>query len=305
MTPAAPRVLYVTGWCRSGSTLLGNLLNELPGVAHVGELNYLWSNGVLGTGTNSTCGCGKDLQDCEVWRRVLRELDGHTLATEMIGLHNARLRTRFTQERLREARGMARPPRDVRRISEVKRRLYTAIGAALDAEVIVDTSKFPAEAAHLMGLPDLRPQVLHMVRDPRATAYSWHRAKGYIPAMSPLRSSAYWTGFNAASEWIARAYPGRCLRLRYEDFAARPAETIGQVMAWAGLPPPGPVIDGNAARLGVNHTVTGNPDRLRTGPVAIRPDDAWRTALPASSVALSTLAALPLMSRYGYRLTSP
>lgn len=299
-----PRVLYVTGWCRSGSTLLGNLLNELPGVAHVGELNYLWSNGVLGTGTNSTCGCGKDLRDCEVWRQVLLELDGDAIATEMIGLHNAHLRTRFTGERLREARGLARPPRDVRRVSEVRRRLYTAIGEVLGAELIVDTSKFPAEAAHLMGLLDLRPQVLHLVRDPRATAYSWHRAKGYIPAMSPLRSSTYWTGFNAASEWIAGAFPGRCLRLRYEDFAARPAETIDRVMAWAGLSPPGPVIDGGTARLGVNHTVTGNPDRLRTGPVAIRPDDAWRTALPASSVALSTLAALPLMSRYGYPLNS-
>ncbi|MFI7705170.1 sulfotransferase [Nonomuraea sp. NPDC049480] len=302
------RVLYVTGWCRSGSTLLGNLLNELPGVAHVGELNYLWANGVLHSGTNSSCGCGKDLQDCEVWREVLHRLGGsavQSLATEMIGLHDARLRTRFTRERLREARGLARPPRDVLRIGEVKRRLYTAIGEVTGAEVIVDTSKFPAEAAHLMGLRDLRPRTLHMVRDPRATAYSWHRAKGYIPAMSPLHSSAYWTGFNVASEWIVRAFPGECRRLRYEDFAVRPAETVDRVMAWAGLTGLNPVTSGNSgstATLGVNHTVTGNPDRLRTGPVAIRPDDAWHAALPVSSTALSTLTALPLMGRYGYRL---
>jgi len=31
-------VLYVTGWCRSGSTVLGNILAEVPGVFHAGEL---------------------------------------------------------------------------------------------------------------------------------------------------------------------------------------------------------------------------------------------------------------------------
>ena len=33
-------VLYITGWCRSGSTVLGNVLAEVPGVVHVGELPH-------------------------------------------------------------------------------------------------------------------------------------------------------------------------------------------------------------------------------------------------------------------------
>jgi hypothetical protein len=41
----AVAVLYVTGWCRSGNTVLGNVLAEMPGVFHVGELRFLWRNG--------------------------------------------------------------------------------------------------------------------------------------------------------------------------------------------------------------------------------------------------------------------
>lgn len=46
-----PTVLYISGWCRNGSTLIGNLLNEIEGYFHTGELHYLWRN-ALGAGTN-------------------------------------------------------------------------------------------------------------------------------------------------------------------------------------------------------------------------------------------------------------
>ena len=58
---AEPRILYITGWLRSGSTVLGNVLGELPGVLHVGELHYLWRNGILGAGSNGPAGKTKRL----------------------------------------------------------------------------------------------------------------------------------------------------------------------------------------------------------------------------------------------------
>jgi hypothetical protein len=97
------RVLYLTGWLRTGSTLLGNVLGELPEVAHVGELHYLWRNGVLRTGTNSLCGCGKDLLDCPVWAQVLGQVP--VPAQQVVAWQRDLLRTRHTRARLAEARG--------------------------------------------------------------------------------------------------------------------------------------------------------------------------------------------------------
>ncbi|MEU8347585.1 Sulfotransferase family protein [Actinomadura meyerae] len=295
------RVLYVTGWCRSGTTLLGNLLGELPGVVHAGELRYLWTNGVLGRGTNTLCGCGRDVPACPLWKGVIARVAGGDPAwhaERAVARQQAALRTRHTGRRLAEARHVRAAHPAVRDLV----RLYEAIAAESGAELIVDTGKFPAEAAALCGAPGADARVLHVVRDPRATAESWRRAKEYIPAMGPVRSTAYWTGFNLASERVARAFPDRCLRLRYEDFTAAPRAELARVMRHAGLAGDPPVDGGGTAVLGVNHTVTGNPDRLRRGPVRIREDDAWVRAQPAPARAAATALALPLLARYRYPL---
>jgi hypothetical protein len=305
---AAPgvRVVYVTGWCRSGSTVIGNLLGEHPAAVHAGELSYLWVNGILRTGTNTRCGCGTDLARCTVWGAVIERLargrDPRELAREMIGGHRAYLRTRHTPARLAEAAGRRARPAGVSSALETMAGCYREIAAATGSCVIVDSSKFPAEAAALCGVAELDTRVLHLVRDPRATAYSWLRPKSYIPAMGPGRSSGYWTAFNAASELIGRALPGRYLRVRYEDFTARPDEVLTAIMRWAGLDGPAPVSADGQAALGVNHTVTGNPDRLRRGPVTITADSLWRRELPRRAAVTATALSAPLLRHYGYPL---
>ena len=192
------RLLYLTGWCRSGSTLIGNLLNELPGVLHVGELHYLWRNGVLAAGTNSTCGCGEPIGDCPLWSAVLGKAGGDAAAA--VADQRAVLRTRHAYRRLTERAPSARVARTRERMTG----LYEAIAAESGASLIVDSSKYPAEPALLARAPDVDLRVLHVVRDPRATAHSWRRAKAYIPAMGVARSTAYWTGFGWASDRLHR-----------------------------------------------------------------------------------------------------
>ena len=56
--PSPVRVVYVLGWYRSGTTLLGNLLGQLPGFVSVGELQALWH---ALSHPESLCGCGLTL----------------------------------------------------------------------------------------------------------------------------------------------------------------------------------------------------------------------------------------------------
>lgn len=298
------RVLYITGWCRSGSTLLGNLLNELDGVLHVGELHYLWANGVLGTGTNRLCGCGSPILSCPLWSAVLADMaaEPRGLAAEMVKAQHRLLRTRYTRIRLAEAAGTRTRPAEVTAALDRMAALYRTIAGQAGAGLLVDSSKYPAEAAALCGRSDLDVRVLHLVRDPRATAYSWRRAKEYIPAMGVWRSGGYWTAFNLASDLIGARFPTRYLRVTYEDFTGRPREVLRDVMRLAGLNGPPPVADDGTAVLGSNHTVTGNPDRLRQGPVTVVPDGAWAGELPRPHAALATVLAAPAMRRYGYRI---
>ncbi|WP_018656684.1 sulfotransferase domain-containing protein [Actinomadura flavalba] len=305
MSGGRPKVLYITGMTRCGSTMLGNVLNEVPGVVHIGELHYLWRNGILRSGTNSTCGCGGDLGECPMWSVILDRASVPTSqdAARLISrIQDRHLRHRDTPARLAEARFGLPAPAGVRRVLDVTADIYRALAEQPGVELIVDSSKYPAEAAALSGRDDLDLRVLHMVRDPRATAYSYSRSKKYIDAMPPARSTATWSAVNLASDLIGLpgALPGdRFTRVRHEDFGRDPRGVVAGVLAFAGVRGPNPVDDGTVELTG-NHTVTGNPDRLETGAVAIRADERWRTDLDWKARAVTTAAAAPQLLRYGY-----
>jgi len=91
--------------------------------------------------------------------------------------------------------------------------------------------------------------------------------------------------------------------LRYEDFVAHPAETLGRVADLAGAERgPGDLafVRGEQMDLRPNHTVDGNPMRFSVGPVTLRPDEEWRTRMEPVDRRVVTALTLPLLRRYRY-----
>jgi hypothetical protein len=300
--PASPiTVLYITGWCRNGSTLIGNILNEVSGVFHAGELYFLWKN-AFGNGSNTSCGCGENLTRCPVWSKVIAaEIPpGHqaeTHAREIVHRQLAAVRTRHTWRVLKQGAHSAA----LREYVAMMSRSYRAIADVTGCRIIVDSSKLPVEAALLLHVEGISPLYLHLMRDPRAVAHSWTKTKQYVVPMSAVRSAAYWLGFHLASGAIVRRSPGRSMFLRYEDFIAEPAHWVGKLLQLAGTDRSANPVSGRNVMLGGNHTVTGNPDRFRKGPTLIRADDsAWRADLSAREVGITQTLSWPLMRQHGY-----
>ncbi|HZN75879.1 MAG TPA: sulfotransferase [Micromonosporaceae bacterium] len=294
-------ILYVTGWCRNGSTIIGNILNEVPGFCHVGELHFLWKNAAE-LGVNNWCGCGAVLTECPIWTDILRlgQPPGVELAAfagTVVQRQRSCVRARHTWRVLRH--GLHNTTLDDH--ARLLTKTYHAVAERMAARVIVDTSKMPGEAALLPHLDGVTPYFVHLVRDPRAVAHSWRTPKQYIYAMSPAKSTAYWSGFNLASSAIVRRYPQRSLFLRYEDFLADPVATIDALLRLCATDPAANPLHGRTVELRTNHTVTGNPDRFHTGATVVRDsDDAWRTDLPVSAKLTASVLSWPLARRYGY-----
>jgi hypothetical protein len=190
-------------------------------------------------------------------------------------------------------------------------RLYSAVAEVTGAGLVVDSSKLPSGAAVLARVAGVEPYLVQMVRDPRAVAYSWMRPKEQLDRPKPMlmdqhgpaESTTKWLAWNLLTEQVARGYEGRRRRLRYEDFVADPRGTVEGLLGWAGVAADGgPFVDRHTVRLGANHTVSGNPGRFRTGPVALHPDEEWRRAQPLGPRALCTALSFPLLHRYGYRV---
>lgn len=194
---------------------------------------------------------------------------------------------------------------------QVTARLYRAIADVTGARVLVDSSKRPARAALLHLLPGVEAYFLHLVRDPRAVAYSWQRRsaqpdsgeRAELIPHGPVDSTIHWLARNIAAEGVRRhAAEGHSLLLRYEDLVSQPRKALGEIVAMVGEKDiPLPLVDGDkAVRLRPNHTVSGNPSRFATGVVKLRCDEEWVARIDDKDQLLATLVAAPLLHRYRY-----
>jgi hypothetical protein len=308
-----PTVLYLGGLGRSGTTVLERVLGELPGVCSVGELVHLWRRGIL---DDETCGCGRPFGSCPFWSEVGEVAFGGwspELAVRMEELRHLVDRTRFVP-RLLAPRRMRRDRRAaLREYADNWLQLYRAIHQVSGGCVAVDSSKHSSLAFVLRTEPGIDLRVVHVVRDSRGVAYSWTKEvrrpeagdegdgdSALMTRYSPIRSSALWVGHNLLFGLLGRLGTSTRL-LRYEDFVAAPRPVLAELAGFAGLPSDdGPFVDDATVLLSPSHTVAGNPMRFRTGPIALRRDDAWRARLPRARRLLVSALTAPLLARYGY-----
>jgi len=279
-------VLLLAGSGRSGSTVLANVLGSIDGVFCGGEIRYLWERGLR---DDRLCGCGVPFHQCGVWRTVLEEA-AVPLDAEHVGriIAAARRAGRVRQVPRLLCPGGQRLLHHLDRYPAEVASLYPAIATVTGCRLVVDSSKLPAYGWLLDQLPTVRLSVVHLVRDPRAAAYSWQRRKPLTdgassPIMhrqSPAKSAALWDVWNATAVALWRD-SGRYLRVGYEDFVRRPRHWTQRILALAGHTADldAVFVGERTVRIRPSHTVAGNPDRLRTGDVDLRLDNEWSSKM--------------------------
>jgi len=300
---AGGSVLYVAGWGRSGSTLLAHLLSSVPGIVPLGEVRSLWDRGIL---EGRPCSCGQPPARCPLWSEVIRR-SGITAAEaeEVRDLHR-RLRTRYFP-RLAARRLFGRRDPAMERYVECYQRVYAAAFEVTGASALVDISKHPFEADRLCRTPGVR--AVHLVRDPRAVAFSWGRTKATgedaggdgeetMRRFGPLAASTMWLVWNLAVELLLGA---RLHRVRYEDVVAAPERVVAEIVDGAAPPPAGTYGGRAVGAPSGQHLLAGNPDRFR-GMRPVKADDEWATRMSGPDARRATLPAIPLLARYGYPL---
>jgi hypothetical protein len=307
-------VVYIAGTGRSGSTVLANILGEVDGIFAAGEVRYLWQRGLK---EGRLCGCGLPVRECPVWSRVLAEageLDDPARVDSIVSMLQSTGRIRNLPGVLAGSVFPRLDPAESHALAPARAALgdlYAAIATVTDCKVIVDSSKLPAYANVLAATPGIDLRVVHLIRDPRGAAHSWSSkktladgaARSHMEQIGPVKSAVLWDVWNIAGGMLFKGGPDRYLRLRYEDFVADPPAAVRRILAMVGMEGAElPFVNGHEARTTENHSVAGNPDRLRHGVITLRSDDRWRSAMaPRNRRLVSTLTS-PLLLRYGYPL---
>lgn len=299
-------VVYVAGWGRSGTTIIGNTFNEVGGFFHTGELNRVWEVGVT---ANRQCGSGVPFRESPVWQAIFETAFGGFRVIEPKQVKTWRKQSPRNADVIRARSFGQRLELNPNYVS-VLERLYRAIVEVTDCSHIIDTSKNPSYGYVLSEISALNVDILHVVRDARATAYSWQKdviredfydTPRKMNKVSTFQNAVNWMKNNIAAELVGTSNRCTYQRLMYEDFASRPKASVEEVLRQLHVEPDlSAFLADDEVHLGANHTVWGNPNRAKSGPTRIRMDDTWRTHLNRKARLLTTSLTWPLLLRYGY-----
>ncbi len=294
---------------RSGSTILHRALGQVEGFFAAGELHLMWERNLI---SNRLCGCGRQFRNCNVWAAVFNDafngFDGID-ACWMESINKSMLRTRHIPRLLiRNRRAAANY--QLNKYSAELSKLYASIAEVSASEIIVDSSKVPMYAHVLSLIPSIELHIVHLIRDPRAVAYSWRKRKKQpdggsteeiMGQMKPWFSSLLWNVWNLYGEKIGKTQAASYSRVYYEEFTKTPKLTIEKILQQVGKSSQIiPVDSEGVVNLSLDHTVSGNPNRFQTGKVAIKSDDTWGEKIKLSDYYTSTLLTLPLLFKYKY-----
>ncbi|MCV0428499.1 MAG: hypothetical protein K5905_23825 [Roseibium sp.] len=272
-------IIYVSGFGRSGSTLVESLLQKDYNAIGLGELYFIWDRGFL---KNEKCTCGTPFRDCSYWSDVLKNAFG--AIDEPKAKHFDAV--------FKSARGN-RPsfhslPGQLESVStefkDISQRLYGAINETLDGQALIDSSKYPLFGAALSQTNGLNVKPLHVFRDPRAVAHSWSKkkkrpegsGKGAYMSRSKLTLSSIWRWkwFNHGAEQLGTQMHLPYLSVCYEDFCDASERHMKRIAEFYDLKRRATPFSG------AWHSVSGNPARFEGSLGSIRKDEAWKEQLP-------------------------
>lgn len=297
------RLVFIAGWMRSGTTLLAELIGSCPGALAVGELTQMWA----ALDRDKICSCGHPVTLCVVWGAVAQQVqvkhgigpDGPISYAKFSALVRSLLRTRALPTLCRLRRD--RPelwPQEVRLFVEVMQTVLAVVSETSGCTVIVESSKQATSMVAFGLLTDVPVTPLHLVRDPRAVAYSESRhsqSGGGRPHLGPpvhglFMSATFWNVTLILCHWLGRGIPGYRL-LRYERLAGDPVGTMRSLAAGLSLEPP-QFVGSHSVALAPSHVVDGNPSRFGSRLREIQTDERWRLHQPrAERIAVTVLTA--------------
>jgi hypothetical protein len=269
-----PKVIYVMGAGRSGSTILGVTLGNCEGVFYAGELDK-W---LLRSGEPKL----KGDERTSFWKRVKDEVvDAEPLYGPTAHRYLERSSALFIL-RGRSVRGRIR-----KSYLRVMGELYRAVAANAGATHVVDTSHYPLRARQLQSLEGIELYLLLLVREPQQVIASFARGDVQEPRFNPAKTRAYLVLTHLLSAWVfSRHPPQRRFVLANEDFAADPEAVLRSLLRRVGSSAPVP----DLSSLSTGIPLQGNR-LIRDDVVSLRrPSPAARPGLLARALNLPTRA---------------
>ena len=216
-----PKVIYVMGAGRSGSTIFGVALGNCEGIFDAGELEaWLRRSGVPNFGGD---------ERLRFWTAIRDEVGGDDLYGTRAWLCLEHSSSLYRLDRWMHRRQL-RP-----RYREYAEHLYHALAQTSGAAHIVDTSHYPLRVSELKHLDGIDLYLVYLVREPQSVVASFERRDVAQRSKPPIATNLYlWFTHLLSVSVFLRYRRDRRILVRFEDFMADPDNVLREVLDMVG-----------------------------------------------------------------------
>jgi hypothetical protein len=247
------KVIYISGSGRTGSTLFGDILNQIDGNIFIGEYlrSLFYSEKRKDSSAidmkNIVCGCGENLIKCSFWNK------NNLLGFDLSRYHKIiRLRSKKNKHLEKEL---------VKKLEDQVLNIYEGLS---NKTVLIDSSKNPNIAKYLAKSESIDLHIIHMYRSPSEVVKSWSTPKEYLKKHPKLETYLVWITENFLSRRLNRR-DYKYILVDFNEFKREPEQTIKKVLHFIGVDY-NPNLFSNDHIINVSknsHSVAGNPGKLK------------------------------------------
>jgi hypothetical protein len=221
MSGQRPKVVYVMGAGRSGSTILGITLGNCAGVLFAGEL-HLW---LAKQGRSPLPGAERE----RFWSAVCAAV------ADAPRLPARAARSIEQSVAVFSPRGWRTGRRLRGRYRALTEEVFRATAETAAATHVVDTSHFPRRAKELQALSGIELYLLFVVRSPASVIASYRRDDVEFPRFNAFTTNAYlWLTYILSLFAFLKHPRDRRLLVRYEAFVSNPEQVLQEILDCIG-----------------------------------------------------------------------
>jgi hypothetical protein len=213
-----PKVVYVMGTARSGSTILGVALGNCANVFYAGELG-----GWLGkSGISRIDGVERE----RFWASVREQVDCPSDLfgqDALLAIDRSLSLVRVNMWRIRRRIG--------KRYLGVTEQLYRAIARTAGATHVVDTSSHPLRARELKKLDGIDLYLVYLVRNPHGVVASFTQPGWRFSKSTALTNAYLWLTSLLSVLVFLKHRRDRRIFVRHEEFVADPEHVLREILS--------------------------------------------------------------------------
>jgi hypothetical protein len=266
-------IVFIAGSGRSGSTILGKLLDQGDTTTHIGEIRYFAQ---IGYRENRECECGEKLRSCPFWGPIISQMSQQFDLLKISEISKGLQRNLNLYISDITSSKVFIPSIYIEFIDS----LYSLIFEKTKSKYIIDSTKFPIHLESLYRTDSFDMRVIHLTRDPRSVANSWSKKKqtnegpssNFIGTRLPWKVALSWRMCNVVTSQYRAKVPFFSHN-RWEDITTYPSQSVGQIIHELDLELSAPQFSrDNDVNLKSGHAFWGNSSRRLHGTTKILRD---------------------------------